>query len=185
MGNFPPASTPPENGTEKCRIDDLACVAQEAVVLAASAHSQSSKVGVYVGCMWAHEFVEVLPGLVGAPPPSCCLPRGILHSSFSRAMPHLGPFQHSADEQNAFSTGQNNVRCCIHCCREYPAYQLQPVQATPSPSWWAGCPIPLGSTGLVSPRTQPALLLWWPHIWPTPVRTSSAQQSLAAIVQIS
>ena len=94
MGNFMPASAPPENGAEKGWIDDLACVVQEALVLAAYADSQSSKVGVYVGCMWAHEFVEVLPGLVGAPPPSCCLPRGIPHSHFSRTLPHLGPFQH-------------------------------------------------------------------------------------------
>jgi hypothetical protein len=164
--------------------DEHACGVQEALVLAASAHGQSSKVGVYVGCMWAHEFVEVLPGLVGTPPPSCCLPRRILHSHFSRAMPHLGPFQDSADEQNVSSTGQNNVVCCMHCCRAYPAYHLQPAQATPSPSWWAGCPIPLGSRGLVFPPTQPALLLSWPHIWPTPVRTSSAQQSLAVILQV-
>ena len=134
MGNFTPASTPPENIAKKGWIGDLACVVQEALVLAAYAHSQSSKVGVYVGCMWAHEFVEVLPGLVGTPPPSCCLPRGNLHGYFSRAMPHRGPFQHRADEQNTSSTGQNNVECCIHCCREYPAYQLQPAQATPSPS---------------------------------------------------
>lgn len=25
---------------------------------------RSNRVGVYVGCMWAHEFVEVLPHLV-------------------------------------------------------------------------------------------------------------------------
>ena len=101
MGNFTPASMPPDNGAEKGWSDEHACGVQEALVLAASAHGQSSKVGVYVGCMWAHEFVEVLPGLVGTPPPSCCLPRRILHSHFSRAMPHLEPFQHSADEQNA------------------------------------------------------------------------------------
>ncbi len=33
-------------------------------MLADNAHQQSTKVGVYVGCMWAHEFVELLPHLV-------------------------------------------------------------------------------------------------------------------------
>ena len=37
---------------------------QEALVLAGETAKQSTKVGVYVGCMWAHEFVEVLPYLV-------------------------------------------------------------------------------------------------------------------------
>lgn len=32
----------------------------------------SAKVGVYVGCMWAHEFVDVLPGLVST---SACISR--------------------------------------------------------------------------------------------------------------
>lgn len=33
-------------------------------MLAGDAPKQSTNVGVYVGCMWAHEFVEVLPDLV-------------------------------------------------------------------------------------------------------------------------
>ncbi len=41
---------------------------QEALILADRGLGQSSKVGVYVGCMWAHEFVEVLPHLVRTPP---------------------------------------------------------------------------------------------------------------------
>ena len=43
---------------------------QEALVLAGHGSGDSTKVGVYVGCMWAHEFVEVLPRLVS----SSCLP---------------------------------------------------------------------------------------------------------------
>ena len=37
---------------------------QEALVLAGHVGADSTHVGVYVGCMWAHEFVEVLPQLV-------------------------------------------------------------------------------------------------------------------------
>ena len=33
-------------------------------MLADDTHQQSTKVGVYVGCMWAHEFVVTLPHLV-------------------------------------------------------------------------------------------------------------------------
>ena len=39
---------------------------QEALILAGHVGGDSTQVGVYVGCMWAHEFVEVLPRLVSA-----------------------------------------------------------------------------------------------------------------------
>ena len=41
---------------------------QEALVLADHVGAYSTHVGVYVGGMWAHEFVEVLPRLVS---PTC------------------------------------------------------------------------------------------------------------------
>ena len=37
---------------------------QEALVEAAASIGSSGRTGVYVGCMWAHEFLEVLPQLV-------------------------------------------------------------------------------------------------------------------------
>ena len=37
---------------------------QEALVEAATSIGSSGRTGVYVGCMWAHEFLEVLPQLV-------------------------------------------------------------------------------------------------------------------------
>ena len=41
---------------------------QEALVLAGHLVGIDTQVGVYVGCMWAHEFVEILPRLVS---PTC------------------------------------------------------------------------------------------------------------------
>ena len=46
---------------------------QEALVLADHVGADSTQVGVYVGCMWAHEFVEVLPRLVSPPCLAQCM----------------------------------------------------------------------------------------------------------------
>ena len=49
-----------------CTAHESSCLhdLQEALVDAAASIGSSGRTGVYVGCMWAHEFLEVLPQLV-------------------------------------------------------------------------------------------------------------------------
>lgn len=49
-----------------CTAHENSCLhnLQEALVDAAASIGSSGRTGVYVGCMWAHEFLEVLPQLV-------------------------------------------------------------------------------------------------------------------------
>lgn len=75
-----------------CITSGVLCVAaQEALVDAAAAGGAVGKTGVYVGCMWAHEFLEVLPQLVTSLPPafSLVLPARCILAQDLRALPGL------------------------------------------------------------------------------------------------